>query len=585
MPANDTQGVDLPRYNQRDFEGDKPPCDLIMKGGITSGVVYPFAITELARRYRFISIGGTSAGAIAAGIAAAAEYGRAEEGFLRLAEIPQDVSKRLLSLFQPEPRYRAAFRTFLSALGDRPGISKALTLIGAALLNHWWATLIGLIPGAVLVVHSIRGDAGWPVWAVTALLLALGPLLAVAGVALLTLLRGLPRTLFGICPGLRQPGNAAPALTDWLAETLERVAGRTDAGGARPSRPLTFGDLKARGIDLNVMSTNLSMRRPQRLPADMNGFFWRKADFEQLFPEWVLDYLTSLSAPQSLTGCPQAYPFPAMDDLPVIVAVRMSLSFPVLLAAVPLYTRDFTYRLSQEEQHKARVCWFSDGGISSNFPIHFFDNLWPSRPTFAISLDAHHPSRHGPKDRQENRVYMPSEAGQGLLIPVNTIGGVIPFLGAILGAAKDWQDIMQSVLSGYRERIAHIALTTEEGGLNLTMGKEKVRLLSRFGYLAGGQMHRFDFDEHRWRRYLVALARLEETLHGLTSSYESSYRDFLAEYAGRARSYQQPDGWIDEALINTDALMRIAAQTLDNPLHARGDIPKPETDIRITPRI
>ena len=28
-------------------------CDLIMKGGITSGVVFPRAITELATRYRF----------------------------------------------------------------------------------------------------------------------------------------------------------------------------------------------------------------------------------------------------------------------------------------------------------------------------------------------------------------------------------------------------------------------------------------------------------------------------------------------------------------------------------------------------
>ena len=56
----------------------RPPkqCDLIMKGGVTSGVVYPPAILELAKDYRFRSVGGTSAGAIAAAAAAAAEYGR-----------------------------------------------------------------------------------------------------------------------------------------------------------------------------------------------------------------------------------------------------------------------------------------------------------------------------------------------------------------------------------------------------------------------------------------------------------------------------------------------------------------------------
>ena len=41
-------------------------CDLVMKGGITSGVVYAGAIAELGRAFRFKRIGGTSAGAIGA---------------------------------------------------------------------------------------------------------------------------------------------------------------------------------------------------------------------------------------------------------------------------------------------------------------------------------------------------------------------------------------------------------------------------------------------------------------------------------------------------------------------------------------
>lgn len=51
-------------------------CDIVMKGGITSGIVYPPAIAKLAKNYRFKNIGGTSAGAIAAAAAAAAEYQR-----------------------------------------------------------------------------------------------------------------------------------------------------------------------------------------------------------------------------------------------------------------------------------------------------------------------------------------------------------------------------------------------------------------------------------------------------------------------------------------------------------------------------
>ena len=87
-------------------------CDLVMKGGITSGVVYPKAIALLARHYRFKSIGGTSAGAIAAAITAAAEFRRRKtgtrDGFDALAKLPEELMEklpgskrsRLLSLFQ-----------------------------------------------------------------------------------------------------------------------------------------------------------------------------------------------------------------------------------------------------------------------------------------------------------------------------------------------------------------------------------------------------------------------------------------------------------------------------------------------------
>jgi len=42
-----------------------PPrsCDVLMKGGITSGVIYPSAVCELARHYKLASVGGSSAGA------------------------------------------------------------------------------------------------------------------------------------------------------------------------------------------------------------------------------------------------------------------------------------------------------------------------------------------------------------------------------------------------------------------------------------------------------------------------------------------------------------------------------------------
>src|SRR5262245_50840552 len=93
-------------------------CDIVMKGGITSGVVYPLALVELSKKFRFANIGGTSAGAIAAAAAAAGEYGRgtARAGFERLAQIPQEVGTNLLSMFQPKPVLKPLFNIFIAAL-------------------------------------------------------------------------------------------------------------------------------------------------------------------------------------------------------------------------------------------------------------------------------------------------------------------------------------------------------------------------------------------------------------------------------------------------------------------------------------
>ena len=55
---------------QAGSDADLLECDLIMKGGITSGVVYPGAIAKIAETYRLRDIGGSSAGAIAATFAA-----------------------------------------------------------------------------------------------------------------------------------------------------------------------------------------------------------------------------------------------------------------------------------------------------------------------------------------------------------------------------------------------------------------------------------------------------------------------------------------------------------------------------------
>src|SRR6185312_14474479 len=98
-------------------------CDLVLKGGITSGIVYPSAIAKLAAHYRLRSIGGASAGAIAAAAAAAAESGRASGSFDRLAKLPEALAEtdtrgatRLFRLFDPQRATRSAFNLLVAGL-------------------------------------------------------------------------------------------------------------------------------------------------------------------------------------------------------------------------------------------------------------------------------------------------------------------------------------------------------------------------------------------------------------------------------------------------------------------------------------
>ena len=172
---------------------ESPPydrfCDLVTTGGVASGVVYPWAIVEIARAYRFRSIGGTSVGAMAAALAAAAEYGRRtgnDRAFEPLRRLPgalgealDDGRTRMLSLFQTNPRGRrlidlwarlARGRVLDDAAPD-PAFEPGWTLTEASaraarvrvVAELVWAYAQPLIGGAVIVAAI-----GVALWCLTA---------------------------------------------------------------------------------------------------------------------------------------------------------------------------------------------------------------------------------------------------------------------------------------------------------------------------------------------------------------------------------------------------------------------------------
>lgn len=636
----------------------KLECDLVMRGGITSGLVYPRAVAEIARHYIFRSIGGTSAGAIAATVTAAAEYGRRTghssklhgktvDPFTRLAAIPEELSGRpggqttaLMQLFVPQratqPLHRlllvfldgktyndtaARFQAFFLALilgfplaaflGALPGF-----LIGATVFKDEVRALLAVpAPQAAFAIHLASGLAMMvlacalsffllalarrTIWLIvgivaviciaTSVVLAViytqrfdplmplrmivvdaGWLLSLVGVLLTTFIafsgailgatlgairrvrKALPRNMYGICSGVaNRNAYGVPGLTDWLHGIVQNVAGRP-----RNGPPLTVGDLwhldrygpspdramaDRAEINLALVTSNITLglsHRFPRLETQRGSLYFRKADFDRLFPPTIVAWMIDKAqTPEIGVDVPEGtYRIPASHNLPILLGARLSMSFPFLLSAVPLYVVDWAdeEHASRTGRYPLRACHFSDGGLTSNFPIQIFDAPIPSRPTFGINLLPSHTSievvspasdaepnlevvakhlgiaggpapapgrysRGRPAARgkgtyadEASFVWMPSDnaMSRDRILRFNRFheqgeGSVAGFSEALFDTARNWADTEKMFMPGYRDRIVHVSLSDSEGGLNLNMDPHVIQAIGRRGEIAG----------------------------------------------------------------------------------------------------
>ena len=224
------------------------------------------------------------------------------------------------------------------------------------------------------------------------------------------------------------------------------------------------------------------------LPWSHRTWFFDPEVFRTLFPasvvDWMIEHPPPLPEPaarrqRSATRREQALPLrpmPTPADLPVVVATRMSLSFPFLISAVPLHAVDYPSKAPATPTFG--VHWFSDGGICTNLPIHFFDRPLPLRPTFAIDL-APFPIDHSRSSDEKDNSTLP-QANQAGWLRRSTVwrtdgfGAIADFARAILASARSWVDESLIVMPGYRDRVVTVWHDDTEGGLNLTMSKETV---------------------------------------------------------------------------------------------------------------
>ncbi len=615
-------------------------CDIVMKGGITSGVIYPRAVAELARTYRLSQVGGASAGAIAAAAAAAAELGRETGGFEELDGMPDELAftgpdgrSTLASFFQPTRTALPLFRLLFSVAEAEGG--KAGAVVVGLLRGFWPWALVGALPGLVIVVLAALGDGVAAVAGIVGGLLVL--LLGAAAAVVLGVARTFGRVAedgFGMCTGMEGADSDATPLTPWLYEKIQSLAGR-EAGEA----PLTFGDLRRSGVTLRVMTTNLTRHQPMAMPWSSDEFFFDPEEMRRLFPADVVDWM--VAHPPALDDSAASFdsrvrraqagrlrPWPSGDDLPVIVATRMSLSFPVLISAVRLWGVDFTqpenWRASDAvaswrrenpegtvEQAATSVAaptfsavWFTDGGLCANLPVHFFDTPLPKHPTFAFNLGPFPPGREKSEDQAENS-YLPTTNRGGLQrpwfpLPTQGIGAWASFAGLMVHTAREWVDGAQLVMPGYRDRIVTVHHDHSEGGMNLSMPAQVVTDLAERGKLGAvklvetfagdqpGVVPARGWDNHRWIRFRTATAGLARWL----TPFERNYHDTTSggtpysEFAGPGADAPLPSYPLsnaDRAHLNesTGELLDLAAGWDEDALTRSA--PRPSPRLRLVP--
>ena len=397
-----------------------------------------------------------------------------------------------------------------------------------------------------------------------------------------------PRNLLDLMAGVPR-STVEPSVTPWLARSLNQLAGLPDGEIMRfghlwtgldyserrrnpdSAQRARLRDLAAdpelRLVNLELMTTDITRQRPYRFPLpeiarDDPERLWldltelRDADGSGVVDDQILAALGE-GAPRRLSDAAGTvrtlHPLPDPWELPVIFAVRISMALPGLFQAVRMYRivpltavyDDLGRRLVGDELPEvsertgeaigdvAEELWFSDGGITSNFPVHFFDAPLPRWPTVSLNL-GHHPDLAPHQD-----VSLPQD-WDGDATPVDALSSSgLSLVAGVFFTAMKWRDNMQSALPGYRNRIAQVRTRPNEGGTNLFMARELIASMALRGAMAGARLRtRFDdesqWNRFRWLRLRIAVGNVER-LRALTGERRGFYAD---AFSGPA--------WLDE---------------------------------------
>ncbi len=607
-----------------------------------------------------------------------------------VADVKEDGKTLLEWLFQPAADCGRLFAALVPGFASPVNKGKLVSMHVAKVYGSRGLVLaIGATATAGALAHAVHALLGWPA-PTPGVLTGAAFMIAWALFALWLVYVDVRRMVnrdYGLCTGYeRSPGAAQPPLTEWLHALIQEIAGRRpdqapltfhDLATAPGSPRDTLGDASPPGavsINLQMYTANLTHGRPYVFPQERTGsagahanappeaeadaLYFRPWELRRLFPADVIEHMKTdpvTGASNRYVGSvvpdeprrerafwehwwPSSSPRTADDEadntlwrlprehLPILVAARMSISFPVLFSGVPLWAMERKNQSldADDGQHNRvfRRCVFSDGSLCSNFPIHLFDSWLPAWPTFGISLQERVPDPANPPPRQrlwkraatrDVTVTLPDDHRAGRHNRWNNFdyepgasARLFSFVNAMLSTTMNWSDATLARLPGVRDRVAEVTLEPGIGGLNIRMTPGQIRKLADGGADAGVELlKRFagrgrtrageladGWNEHRWVRFNVLRDSLTAGLAGLTWSasqrrYAKPIRELIREatreppLAGDATSQiHAAQAAALEAVLN--ALMQ-AERALTRPTVTQPYAPSPRPAMRVRP--
>ena len=261
--------------------------------------------------------------------------------------------------------------------------------------------------------------------------------------------------------------------------------------------------------------------------------------------------------------------------------------------------------------------WFSDGGIASNFPIHFFDGWLPARPTFGITLrytsaELLTEEEGTPQTQRACRAYI-ATLGERVTATRTLLGGAddvwlpkaqesvaaewrpihdpagVPepdaawkFLWAIVTTMQNYRDNMQAALASYRERVVQVRLGPAEGGFNLEMPKRTLDGVVRKGERAGLLLRDFfKLEHHQWVRLRMLISRLERAFEGLDANTPAKAQSLIQSQAEQDDyPFREVDAeWCKNLGKRSDALLQLP----DGAWKGSLELFESESSLRVTP--